>query len=92
MKNTIEGINRGFIWFALMLPLDIFGVFFLRLAISVKAGKEVWDFAFRNWERLGFEGIYAITLNVCNNTKLNFLAFGIMYCLILTSVTLYSST
>lgn len=91
MKNTIEGINQGFLGFAMMLPLDIFGVFFLRFAIPVTAGREVWDFAFRNWERLGFERLYGITLNLCN-TKLNFSAFGIMYCLILTSVTLYSST
>lgn len=71
-----------------LMPLG----FFLKFAISVKAHREVWDFAFRTWERLDFEGIHTITLNLCNNTKLIFLTFGMMYCLILTSVTLHSST
>lgn len=54
-----------------LMPLG----FFLKFAISVKAHREVWDFAFRTWERLDFEGIHTITLNVCNNTKLIFFNF-----------------
>lgn len=64
------------------------GFLFLRFAISVKICREVRDFVFRTWERLRFEGIYAITLTlyiyVMYNTKLNFSPFGIVYGLILT--------